>query len=601
MANKALSIEEELFFLKEQLAETEEIAKLGHWIYDVQEGKFWLSEQVKKILYISNDTNDFSIEELLNLIDEKDKNKFIDEVIRATDTGEGFFLEFRTTYIKNIPKIIYSRWKCKFDENNNVYQLFGIFQDITDQKILEEVLKRERLKADRANSAKSTFLSNMSHEIRTPMNAILGFSELLSGEIKNKVHKNYLKIILNSGRSLLKIINDILDLSKVESGKMSLEDGYFSLVNLIKETLSTFQLNSKKIKLISKFSKGFPKQIKLDKVRLRQVLINLISNALKFTNKGFIQINISYNKDSELSISVEDTGIGIEKSQIKKIFLAFEQTENQSFEKYGGTGLGLAITKQIVELMGGEINVESQLDKGSIFSVRIPDVKFKEEIEEQLMIESPIISDLSRFSVLIVDKDLSSKDLYEGFLKHTGIKISFSQSCKTVVKLILKNRFDIVLIDKKGFFIDEIAKLNFKDKIAIIQRPKLVLIDASLQSKSDLLLDGLSDYLLKPISQKNLIECFNKLLLINLTKPIKVEPTISRVITFPKEIQENFLISIDGLVVDELEELIQKTIFDYSNDKVIIKWCEELTSALSMFDIERVEELIREIKVSKTV
>ncbi|MCJ8345511.1 ATP-binding protein, partial [bacterium] len=535
--------------------------------------------------------------------DKHDQDMFIQHVLSATDTGQNFALEFQTVPINDVPKIIFSQWKCQLDEHDLVYQLFGIFQDITDRKIIEEVLKRETIKADQANQAKSIFLSNMSHEIRTPMNAILGFSEILYNEVSDESHHHYLEIILNSGRSLLKIINDILDLSKVESGKLTLEDGYFCLRELIKDIILTFTLNaqSKKILLLSDFQRPFPAQVKLDKVRVRQILVNLISNALKFTEEGSVTVLLEYSLKRELTITVKDTGIGIAEDQVGRVFEEFEQTQGQSFEKYGGTGLGLSITKKILELMKGEIKVSSKLGEGSEFTLKIPNV---ESLAEKKIKEGQhmAISDFSNVSILIVDKTLESEALYNGFLKYSNAKIDFIQSCQEVVPTLLDKHFHIVLIDKKGFSLSEINQINLSDSLPAINRPKMILVSASnkLQDHADI--QNIDDHLLKPISQTILIESLNELL--GITAKASEVPAIiedkKRNIVFSKQINEKFLEFLDGLIVDELQDLIDQIQPLYLDNDHIKSWCEELSTALSIFDIDLVELLINEIETKVT-
>ncbi|MCO4782885.1 MAG: hypothetical protein KC646_11225 [Candidatus Cloacimonetes bacterium] len=598
MNEDVLALEQELFFVKEQLTEAEEIAKLGHWIYDTEDGQFWWSEQVNKIFVISGESQYCSIEQFVSFIDDKDKLSFMENLFHATDSGQDFSLEFQTIPINGIPKFLYSQWKCRLDENNKVYQLFGIFQDITDRRIIEEVLKRETLKAGQANRSKSIFLSNMSHEIRTPMNAILGFTEILYNEIEDDSHRHYLETILNSGRSLLKIINDILDLSKVESGKLTLEDGYFNLRDLINDVLMTFTLNAqaKGIELICEISKDFPKQVKLDKVRIRQILINLFGNALKFTDQGAITIKVENPKNNILRISVIDTGVGIEDSQQGKVFEEFEQTKGQSFEKYGGTGLGLSISRKIVALMGGKISLKSKLGQGSSFIIEIPDVSFNDD-EAIKDTYNMITSDLSSKNILIVDSTLESKTLYQGFLKYTNAKLHFVQSCSEVDNYTRTGSIDLVLIDKKGISSEEIKEIPFTDKDYNGLKPKLVLCSASTAQEEQELSMLYDTHLFKPISQAGLVGCFNELFDVKAEKAIVENVKVHRVICFPKDIQQKFIDFLDGLIVDELQELIDKVLPLYQDNTFVNDWCEELSTALSIFDIEQVENLIQEIEV----
>ena len=243
-------------------------------------------------------------------------------------------------------------------------------------------LKYAKIEADKANEAKSEFLANMSHEIRTPLNAVIGISELLSNTIKDKKQQNYMNTINNAGNSLLLIINDILDLSKIESGKTELNYKPIKLHAIFKEIETIFmqEIHNKEIEFFVEIPNDIPELILFDEVRIRQILLNLIGNAVKFTEKGYVKLSIEAipsikHNHVDLRLSIEDTGIGIPKNEKERIFQAFTQISGQSIKKYGGTGLGLSITKKLVEMMNGKISLESEVDKGSLFLVEFANVQ----------------------------------------------------------------------------------------------------------------------------------------------------------------------------------------------------------------------------------
>ena len=278
-----------------------------------------------------------------------------------------------------------------FDEKGEITHFVAVKEDISERKILEAELINSKEQAEQANKAKSTFLANMSHEIRTPMNAILGYSEILSKLIKDQNQKDHIASIQSSGKTLLKLINNILDLSKIESGKLELSYEATNIEKILHDIMGMFRVKAqeKGLEITTLISDELPFFLHLDELGINQILINLINNAIKFTKKGCIYIevgarNISDN-ELDLFLKIKDSGIGIAKKNHKKIFHAFEQIDGQASRGYEGTGLGLAITKQLVLKMNGRIDLNSELGKGSTFTVLLKKVKInggKEGIDE---------------------------------------------------------------------------------------------------------------------------------------------------------------------------------------------------------------------------
>jgi len=375
-------------------------------------------------------------------------------------------------------------------------QLFaiGTIVDISESKRLEKELQESREEAINANRAKSEFLANMSHEIRTPMNAVIGFSELLETIINDKRQISYLQSIKAGSKSLLMLINDILDLSKIEAGKMEFRYEPVSINHLIQEVKQIFELRiaEKNLEFIISISPDVPKGLILDEVRLRQVIFNLIGNAIKFTDKGYVKFMISQEVADtssnliNLIMCIEDTGIGISQEQHEMIFQAFRQQTGQSTRKYGGTGLGLSISKRLVEMMNGEISLESDTGKGSRFTFMLKNVQVCEIFEEQKPSDIIDFNNI-RFEpakILVVDDVKSNRMIIVENFSDTNIHVIEAEDGEKAVELAQIHKPDLILMDLRmpvmdGFEASRIIKetpgLN---KIPIIALTASVITDA---------------------------------------------------------------------------------------------------------------------------
>jgi signal transduction histidine kinase/CheY-like chemotaxis protein len=474
--------------------------------------------------------------------------------------------------------------KVKFKSKDEMGQLAESFNGMTEnlkksretienntrtlEKKVEQRTKEYReaaRKAMIADSAKSEFLANMSHEIRTPMNAVMGFSEILREQVKEPKHLEYIDTILSSGKTLLGLINDILDLSKIEAGKMEFQYRPVDPHALFGDITRIFatKIKSKGLKFITDIDENLPASLLLDEVRIRQMLFNLVGNAVKFTTEGYIELKVSkvFHPDRskiDLIFSVKDTGIGISVEDKKIIFDAFQQSKGQSTKLYGGTGLGLAITKKLVELMNGELTVGSTVGKGSIFTVKIKEVSVSsvEHSLEELRMESEDISFCNQ-KVLVVDDIQSNRLLLSEILSIYGLAVLEATNGKEAINIIKSQNPDIVLMDLRMPVMDGYEAIKIlKGDSRLKNIPVIVLTASAMKTnEEDIKKIGSDGYLRKPISRPELLDELKKYLKFVITP--KDEPITGSSRTAKDIKAEASLTSTDNLTkIKKLPELI---------------------------------------------
>jgi len=398
---------------------------------------------------------------------------------------------------------------------SNGWHSVGILRDITGQKKNELELIKAKEEAEEATGAKSEFLANMSHEIRTPMNAIIGFSGLIQKTEMTSKQKDYINKIESSAKSLLGIINDILDFSKIEAGKLELESVEFRLDDVINNIVSMncAKAAEKDIELLNDISNDVPLSLVGDPLRFGQILLNLINNAVKFTNEGHVLVKTELiKKDGSrctIKFSVKDTGIGLTQDQKEKLFTAFLQADSSVTRRFGGTGLGLTISKQLVEMMNGEIFVESEFGVGSTFSFIID---FKVQSYEKIK----QINDRNTFrniKALIVDDNELSREILKDQIEAFGIRSAVVDSGAAAIAEIKEksksNPYDLVFMDWRMPVMNgiEAAKIILKDK-SLKNMPKIIMLSAfgreEVVKQAERI--GIKAFLIKPVTQSLLFD-----------------------------------------------------------------------------------------------
>ena len=440
-------------------------------------------------------------------------------------------------------------------------------KEIEVRKKAESDIQKAKEVAEEATRAKSIFLANMSHEIRTPMNALLGFTEILSRRISDPVQKNYLESMKKSGNALLLLINDLLDLSKAEAQKLELSPESINIRYVladIKEILQN-EARQKNIDFICTVAEDIPGDFFIDELRIRQVLMNLAGNAIKFTEKGHVKINIYAShiseKKADLIMEVEDTGKGIPKKFHDKIFNLFEQQSGEINKKYGGTGMGLSISRQIVDLMKGRIDLESEEGKGSIFKVvlpRIPRTGNPDEKKIDKPEESGVAVQFEPARILIADDAADNLLVLDELLKSFSFEVVEAQNGQEALEQMEKNNFDLILTDVRMPVMDGlefVKRVRKNEKWAKIPVISLSASDSKFEAKNYKKI-GFDALLLKPITFGE-IECvLKKFLKYSVVKTEKVVEEVAVSESTKKHAQEIFQ-EIDEKVLPLQERLLK--------------------------------------------
>jgi PAS domain S-box-containing protein len=500
-------------------------------------------------------------------------------------------------------------------------QIYAIGSDITKKIYYEVELKKSKEAAEEANRAKSDFLANMSHEIRNPLNAIIGFSELLHKNIKDEKLLMQVTSIRNSGKTLLGLLNDILDLSKIEAGKMKLELEPVNLNYLIKDVENIFsdRVQKKGLSFCVEQDQDLTYKLMLDEVRLRQILFNIIGNAVKFTEKGHICIYINkiYKNDDyiDLTISVEDTGIGIPEEQQQLIFESFQQQDGQSTKKYGGTGLGLSISKRLVEMMGGKISVISEPDKGSTFKIFLSGIKVMHTDESSSNENDfdPYAFDFGNSTVLIADDSELNLDLITMTLENSNLILLTARNGNEAFEMSYKHHPDLILMDLRMPIMNGYEATQLIKNEPLTNSIPIIAISASTDSiaksnQSNPLFDG---FLLKPFRFNDLFELMKKFLPYRMIEKVssseKAEEPITR-ISDEQKYQFNDVIHIletDFLPINE--SVIKRQLIDQIGDfgkalvlfgegnsmKILSDYGNKICTHVDNFEIEKMMKTLK--------
>lgn len=454
------------------------------------------------------------------------------------------------------------------------------------QSLLIEELKQAEMAALKSKTAKEDFLANMSHELRTPLNSLIGFGNLLRQTKLDEKQKEYVGIISSSGYNLLNIVNDVLDLSKIEAGKLKIKNEPFNLKEVFKnlELMFSTSINDKNLFYEWHVDEKIPKILKGDAERLKQILVNLIGNAIKFTNKGGIKINAALvwvedtKNNYKLGFTVKDTGVGIPKDKIQTVFERFEQLEHVTTRQHGGTGLGLTIVKNLVENLGGSMSVFSQEGEGSEFNFTCLFEKIDAQQTPQQIDSLGKIPQFEPYSILAVDDNKSNQLLLKHLIEKYKASLTIAENGLEAIELMEKNFYDLVLMDIQMPQMDgytAIKKIRKEKKLLppIIAMTAYV-SEAVVKSCEEA---GFDDYLSKPIEENLLIKKIS-----NFLNPVFVNKESSNKL--------DYLRSLVGDDDDIIREILVEMKAQWKQD------AEDLKLAVEINDNEEVKRILHRLK-----
>ncbi|MGK7926990.1 MAG: PAS domain S-box protein [Spirulina sp.] len=583
-------------------------AGVGVWECNLQNGDLYIDPTIKDVLGYRDEEFINDPEVWIEHIhpDDRASSKAAMTAYFAGENPE-YIDEYRMVHKDGSIRWILCRGRAIGDEQGNALQMVGTHTDISDRKRTEMALQQAKEEAERANRAKSDFLASMSHELRTPLNAVLGFTQLLAQESSlNSEQKEYLNIINRSGAHLLTLINDILSMSKIEAGRVSLNEEECDLYYFLESIRDMFAIKAqtKNIELIVKYTADVPQYVRVDEGKLRQILINLIGNGIKFTDKGFVELSVTINNQQQITnnqqqitnnqqqicFQVQDTGCGIVEEDLEVLFNPFEQAETQR-HKIEGTGLGLPISREFVRLMGGDIAVKSDRDRGSIFAFEIP-VGLVEETdlipEPQPAIAvrretlSATLKESESYRILIVEDISESCELLIQLLQNVGFLVRTAENGADAIELWQTWQPHLILMDIWMPVMDGCeATRQIRDREGKSESSPIpiIAITASVfeEDRVAILAAGCDDIISKPLEEKILWEK----LAFYLQFP-QADSTIS-----DREEREVTISSTPASIAPSLhQEQLQI---------MSAEWQEEFARASLEIDYEKMQELVEQI------
>lgn len=498
-----------------------------------------------------------------------------------------------------------------YDDRGNLLGSIGIHLDITEHKKLEKDLIQEKAKAIEASKAKEVFLANMSHEIRTPLNAIIGFLRELKRLDLSSTQSQFVENSYNASQHLLSIINNILDISKIESGEMSIDNHGFSLHESVQSVIEILQpkARQKKLELKALFSESLAAELKGDSLKIEQILFNIIGNSLKFTDHGEIRVECTVLKDvknyQRVSISIIDTGIGMSDDYVKHIFKKFNQEDGSISRKYGGTGLGMAITKELISLMKGEIKIKSAKNVGTQITIILNMEKSKEKATIKSIEKKEEIS-IKGINVLLVEDNELNQLVAENSLRHFGCEVTKADNGRKAVDILSKETFDVILMDIQMPELDGIEATKILRNENKLKTPIIALTANAFKTEVDnCIAVGMNGYLTKPFNEEDLLNIIYKY-----TKSEKAKEKFEEIHSEErlydlKNIQtlsrgdEAFIQKMLSIFITQIREtlpLVEKS-FEIGDYPEIARLVHKIKPSIDGFGIYSIQDTVRSLEI----
>lgn len=522
--NVALKLHAKSRELKEQTRQQEMIlrrqARFGLWQFNTKADSFILNKGIQELLNLDEST--LSYDEFCALFDTDSVLKLNDSFYQLLNEQKPFEEKLLFKGVNNSSLPVKIRAEMVKDNFTGEISFFGLCWDDSKEEKVQKLLVKAKEDAEGYAKAKSLFLANMSHEIRTPLNGVLGMITLLKDTETSKEQLSYLKTMESSGEGLLTIVNDILDYSKLEAGQVTIESLPFNVREELENVISLFQKVSEQAEVSLKLDidDKVPPYLEGDPTRIKQILTNLVSNAIKFTPKGgTVVLSLkTQNGDEPKSLefyqfSVSDTGIGISKENQKNLFQSFSQADMTITRKYGGTGLGLSICYSLTSLMSGNISLESTEGKGTTFYATIPlSIATQEVAKKEMLVTSEILADNYPHNILVAEDNLTNQKVIVKFLNRLGYDVDVANNGQEAYEMTLKNNYTIILMDMQMPVMDGVTATKNILKDLKKDPPQILALTANAleDDRALCIAAGMSEFLTKPIQKKQLQEVLIK-------------------------------------------------------------------------------------------